>query len=278
MKKVTGVLLLLFLVAGGISALENINLYGRLTDYAWANASNRVAVLFVDPNESAVIYIRNAEETRGEKRIFLSDTIDYNGFDWTASDDGFILSGPKFGEFPYCSFFRFVLEDHSFSEVYENVERGQEYIDNVAVDSTTGQWAAAYSGEGRPDVYFYNNETLLSHTDAYPGIITLVGWKDGDAYCMSDVLLDIGFTREEREKAFNESAESRQGTAFRDSRYYVDERLRLYRIDPIQAEAEESDLYYKDLIDTSFDGSYQIDFSQMNLPDSVLSQITITLF
>jgi hypothetical protein len=112
----------------------------------------------------------------------------------------------------------------------------------------------------------------------YPGIITLVGWEDGYAYCMSDVRLDTGLTREKREQSFNQSGEAAEGTSFYDSSFYVDERLRLYRIDPEKREAVESDTYYKDILNTSPGGDYTLDFSQVTLPDSGLIQFTVSIF
>jgi hypothetical protein len=95
---------------------------------------------------------------------------------------------------------------------------------------------------------------------------------------MSDVLLDAGMTQGEREESYRRSGEAEDGISFRDSKYFVDERLRLYRIDPETGTAVESEKYYKELISTSSSGTYTVDFSQITLPESGFSQITVSIF
>jgi hypothetical protein len=134
MKK-TIILLLVLICAVPIFGLENISVYGRLVDYAWAHGSDELAVLFIGPNDGNIIFVINAESARVEGKYFLPETADFNCFDWNSDDNGFILAGPRLGEFPKSSFFSFKASDHSFTEVFKEVKREQMYIDNVAVDA-----------------------------------------------------------------------------------------------------------------------------------------------
>ena len=277
MKKYIIVLIIVF-CTGSVTGLENISVYGRLIDYAWSHSEDELAILMVDPNESNVIFVIDADSAEVQEKYFLPETVDFNCFDWNAEDNGFLLAGPKLGEFPESSFFSFNQGDHSFAEVYKDLKRGRVYIDNIAVEYGSDRWAAAYSGEGHPDIYIYNKKELIVLTDVYPGIITLVDWKDSFVYCMSDVRLDTGLSRKKREESYRRSGEENEGISFYDSSFYVDERLRLYKIDPAEAAAEESEKYYKDLIDTSPSGTYTVDFSQITLPESGLTQVTVSFF
>jgi len=272
------VVVYLLYAGSAVYSLETVSIFGRLVDYAWANNSSRLAVMFIDTNESNVIFVIEAARGTVTGKYFLPENVEYNSFDWTSSDDGFILCGPKVDEYPSGSIFRFNTADRSFSEVYTDIERGYVYIDNIATEGGTGRWAAAYSGEGHPDVYFYQEDTLLIHTDVYPGIITLVDWNDGGVFCMSDIRIDYGLTQDEREENYSKSDEAEKGVLFHESVYYADERLRLYKIDPESGNVTISDEYYKDILGTSADGSNYVKFDQINLPDTDFYQLTVTFF
>ena len=121
-------------------------------------------------------------------------------------------------------------------------------IFDILLDSGSAYWAAAYVGEGHPDVGVYKDAQLLLATDVYPNSISTVAWRNHQLYCVTGAYLEYGLTRAEREKHPQFRQEMAEGR---------EERV-MYRIDPATGRAEHVSTTAAELVNHSHDQQYTL--------------------
>jgi len=231
-----------------------VTMSGAVIDYEWAHASNRLALLIKEHQQSLLIIV-DATGKMPTVRIPVPKGYSPGCFAWLADDSGFLLAMAKpeqEDEFAEDNFYRYTFARKQFVQVYQDIERQFADVFSIEVDDDSGFWAAASVGEGHPDLAIYKNDKTVLLTDVYPGSISPVLWQDHHLWIVTEAYLEFGFTREERSKNPRFDAEKYPE---RDWGNGV-----AYRIDPVTKQAAFDPIEMKTLetiIDISYDHRYR---------------------
>lgn len=250
-------LIFLSLVEPGHSQ-DKLTLRGRILDYEWTHFGNKLALLFIDPNDNHFLYIFDADRHYVTKKIFLDrEGLSFHSLAWDSKDANIILSAYNDMEFS-AHLFSWSPQKDKLEDYRGKFDFPFVYIFALETEPKKGYWAIGGSEEGHPHISVFSEGREILGINPYPGTVDLTGWRDGVLYVTSDMPLEYGLTMEERDTNL--------------PGLYADpdiprENSSLYEVDISTGKAVKSQRFYKDISNTSFQGKYYLTVEQKQEPE-----------
>ena len=259
MKKIA----LFFFVIGMIGCKSDpqsiFTLNGDLWDYDWANTQSHIAILMEEP-EKTVIYVIDVEMGSILQTIDMSSYESIANISWTHDDKGLMfLVNDEDG---YTSVaLTFPIHDH---QNIDTVGHLGVYHQTHVIDANSNYLGVLSSGEGHPDVTVYAKNKYdeeLFNTDVYPGGIGLIDWVGDTLLVESDMRLDYGLNRADRDDRYiRENGEVDNDSAYEAYSNFIGplESFSVFKIVPATQEAIRTDIDPFAWEPVSFDQAYKV--------------------
>lgn len=243
MKKFLIIVLIFLSVSAFAEYPEKNRFYGTVKDLQWAHNSNTLALLFQDNNKNNFIYIFKTKPFSVYQKIYISDKYDPQEIAWNSSDKRIIFSSRK-GKTD--SLYQLKLQTRNIS-VFLEKEPKIGYIRNILF-SKNSLWSITWEVNESIDIFIYHENQLLTSTNTQGQYIEAINWQEESLYVRTGINSGNIFS-------------GKPGTTGRE--------MKTYALNPYKQTANLSNKYFKDLLNTSWDGNFYI---------NIIQDIYITLF